>query len=81
MMRAMTCKGVIDNIPPSDLISGIILPTCIGVAVPSVFLGTNLVFHLSYMESKISVGVRMLTNMLHHPTDYENALFVYLFTV
>ena len=79
MMRAMTCKGVIDNIPPSDLISGIILPTCISVAVPSVFLGTNL--HLSYMESKISVGVRMLTNMLHHPTDYENALFVYLFTV
>ena len=44
MMRAMTCKGVIDNIPPSDLISGIILPTCISVAVPSVFLGTNLVF-------------------------------------
>ena len=37
MMRAMTCKGVIDNIPPSDLISGIILPTCISVAVPSVF--------------------------------------------
>ena len=44
MMRAMTCEDVIDNIPPSDLISGIILPTCISVAMPSVFLGTNLVF-------------------------------------
>ena len=44
MMRAMTCKGVIDNIPLSDIISGIILPACISVAMPSVFLGTNLVF-------------------------------------
>ena len=52
MMRAMTCKCVIDNIPPSDLISGIVLPTCISVAVPSVFLGTNLVFHLSYIKVK-----------------------------